>query len=73
MKHSLYRLLVAAAVIAVIAFICSGLLRNATGGAGEIAGDIAWFTFLIATLAVLGLAVTAIATTAMSRRQTSTR
>ena len=71
MKITLHRLLLAAVAVDVVALFVSGLLRNAHHGAGAVVGDVAWFTFLIATLAVLVLAVTSIASSVVRRRRIS--
>jgi hypothetical protein len=70
-KLTLQRLLLVAVVVDVIAFAASGLLRNAHHGVGAVVGDIAWFTFLTATVCVLVLAVASIAGSAVRRRRIS--
>lgn len=54
--------------IDVVALIVSGLLRNAHHGPGSVIADIAWFTFLIATLVVIVLAVGILVSSARGRR-----
>jgi hypothetical protein len=61
MRLSISTLLKVDAVVTVVAFCVSGVLRHAKHGIGYVAGDIAWFTFLAGFLALLILgAVSAI-------------
>ena len=56
MKLLSTRLLATVATIDVIALLVSGLLRNTHHGPGAVIADIAWFTFLLATVCVITLA-----------------
>ena len=66
------RLLRYAAIVTVGAFLLSGALRNAQHGVAYVAGDIAWFTFLLGLLIVLILG-TVVAAGTRRRRRTSQR
>lgn len=41
------------AVLAVALFVLAGLTRNATHGAGEVAGNVGWFGFWISLLGLV--------------------
>ncbi|HTY73004.1 MAG TPA: hypothetical protein VMI11_11350 [Actinomycetes bacterium] len=71
MKLLSHRTLGAVIALGLIAFVSSGLLRNATHGVGAVLGDIAWFTFLICVLATLALSVALIAAAGLRRRRTA--
>ena len=66
------RLLRLAAIITTAAFLLSGALRHAQHGVAYVAGDIAWFTFLLGLLSVLILGTMVTAGT-LRRRRTSRR
>jgi hypothetical protein len=56
-------------VITVVAFCLSGVLRHARHGIGLVVGDIAWFGFLLALLALLILGALSVVA-AIRRRST---
>jgi hypothetical protein len=57
MRLSTGNLLKVDAVVTVVAFCLSGVLRHAKHGIGYVVGDIAWFTFLAGLLGLLVLGV----------------
>lgn len=61
------RLLRLATIITTAAFLLSGALRHAQHGVAYVAGDIAWFTFLLGLLSILALCAAA-AVGALQRR-----
>ena len=73
MKSTSSRLLIVALCVCGVAFVSSGLLRNATHGFTGALGDLAWFTFLLSALAAMALAVVVIVTSTVRRRRASVR
>lgn len=57
----LHRLLATAASVGVVSFIVAFALRHAKHGLGLAIGNVAWFSLIAATLAVLILGATALA------------
>jgi hypothetical protein len=68
MRPTTSNLLKIDAIVTVVAFCLSGVLRNAKHGVGYVVGDIVWFTFLLGLLGLLILGA-ASAITAVRRRQ----
>jgi hypothetical protein len=73
MPLSIRNLLKVDAVVTVVAFCLSGVLRHAEHGIAYVVGDIVWFTFLLGLLGllILGVASAVIAVRHRQARATS--
>jgi hypothetical protein len=67
----LYRLLATTAALDIAAFIVAFALRHAKHGLGLAVGNVAWFSVIAATLALLMLGATVLTHAARRRRNRS--
>jgi hypothetical protein len=70
---ALRRTLLVVLGIGAVAFVTAGLCSNADSGAVALAGDVAWFTFLIAFVVVVGLALAILVAAGLRRRPSTSR